>query len=109
MKKKLYKSEKNKMVCGVCSGIAEYFNCDPTIIRLIAVIICLFKGFGLLLYILAVIIIPSENLKGVDVENMSEEDIDNMKSAHINQQEENTSEEAPHTDEEFDSFFKKRK
>lgn len=108
MKKKLYKSEKNKMVCGVCSGIAEYFNCDPTIVRLIAVIICLFKGFGLLLYILAVIIIPSGNLADSEF-NESNDDIENMKSAHINDVDEDSNEESPHSDEEFNSFFKKNK
>ena len=41
MEKKLYRSNTNKMLCGVCGGIGEYFNIDPTIVRLIwAIFIC---------------------------------------------------------------------
>lgn len=57
--KRLYRSESNRMVCGVCAGVAEYFNIDPTLIRLLmAVWIC--TGSGILAYIIAAIIIPSE-------------------------------------------------
>ena len=47
MKKRLYKSSTDKKVCGVCGGIANYFDVDPTVIRLIA-------------YIIAAIIMPDE-------------------------------------------------
>ena len=58
--KKLYKSSRDKKICGVCSGIAEYFNIDPTMIRLIWVIFC-FLGFsGVIAYIIAAIIIPED-------------------------------------------------
>ncbi|HHT87973.1 MAG TPA: PspC domain-containing protein [Clostridiales bacterium] len=55
--KKLYRSSTNRMVCGVCQGIAEYINIDPTIVRLLWVIfsIC---GVGVLVYIAAAIIMP---------------------------------------------------
>ena len=39
MEKRLYKSNKNKMIDGVCAGIAEYFNIDPTLVRLGAVVV----------------------------------------------------------------------
>mgnify|MGYP002531366879 FL=1 len=55
--KKLYKSSVNRMLCGVCGGIAEYFNIDPTLVRLVWVIITLMGG-GILAYIIAAIIIP---------------------------------------------------
>lgn len=55
--KKLYRSNANKMVCGVCQGIAEYINIDPTIIRLLWVIFSIF-GVGILVYIVAAIIMP---------------------------------------------------
>ena len=58
--KKLYKSSTNKMLCGVCGGIAEYFNIDPTIVRLIAVAIVLCMGTGLLAYIIAAIVMPND-------------------------------------------------
>ena len=58
MEKRLYKS-KNKMLCGVCGGIGEYFNIDPTLVRLgAALMICL--GSGILFYIISAIIIPDK-------------------------------------------------
>ncbi len=53
--KKLYKSA-DKKVCGVCGGIAEYFGIDPTVVRLVYVILVMFSGIGILPYIIAAII-----------------------------------------------------
>lgn len=58
MTKRLYRSDENKMICGVCGGIAEYFDIDPTVIRLAWAIFCCMGGGGLLAYIIAAIIIP---------------------------------------------------
>ena len=58
--KRLYKSSVNYMLCGVCGGIAEYFDVDPTIVRVLF-IICSFSGFPIILYILLAIIIPEES------------------------------------------------
>jgi len=55
--KKLYRSRVNKMLCGVCGGIGEYFNIDVTIVRLLAVLLGM-SGHGILIYIIAAIIIP---------------------------------------------------
>ena len=60
MHKKLYKSAQNKMLEGVCGGIAEYFNCDPTLIRLAWAAFTLLGGSGLLAYIVCAIIIPNK-------------------------------------------------
>lgn len=57
--KKLYRSRVNKMLCGVCGGIGEYFNIDVTIVRLLAVLLGL-SGHGILIYIIAAIIIPED-------------------------------------------------
>lgn len=59
--KKLYKSESEKNFSGVCDGIAEYFDIDPTIVRLIFVLFSVFGGSGLLVYIIAALIMPSES------------------------------------------------
>ena len=59
MKKKWYRSRKDKMIGGVCGGIGEYFDVDPTIIRIIAVI-GLFAGAGVLAYIVLWIVVPEE-------------------------------------------------
>lgn len=60
MGKKLYKSNKNKMLDGVCGGIAEYFNIDPTLVRLSWVVFCALGGSGVLAYIVAALIIPRD-------------------------------------------------
>ena len=58
MEKKLYKSNQNKMIDGVCGGIAEYFGIAPTVVRLIWALFSLMGGCGILAYIIAAIIIP---------------------------------------------------
>lgn len=56
-KKKLCKSQTDRKVCGVCGGIAEYFNIDPTVIRLAwAILSC--TGTGIVAYIVAAIVMP---------------------------------------------------
>lgn len=60
MMKRLYKSTANKMICGVCGGIAEYFNIDPSLVRLAAVLIACFAGSGILAYIVMAIILPAD-------------------------------------------------
>ena len=61
--KRLYRSRSNRMISGVCGGIAQYFNVDPTLIRLIAVLIALLGAFfgGLIAYIICVVVIPEES------------------------------------------------
>ena len=58
MEKRLYKSNSNKVIDGVCGGIGEYFNIDPTLVRLAWVILGFCGGMGLWAYIIAAIIIP---------------------------------------------------
>ncbi len=60
--KRLYRSRRNSMIAGVCDGLAEYLNMDPTVVRLIYVLLSLFTAAfpGLLVYIIAAIIMPLE-------------------------------------------------
>ena len=58
--KQLYKSNTNKKVAGVCGGIGEYLGIDPTIVRLGFVALSFLAGGGLMVYILAAIIIPTD-------------------------------------------------
>lgn len=58
MSKRLYKSNTDKMIDGVCGGIAEYFDIDPTLVRLAWVLLCAMGGSGFIAYIIAAIIIP---------------------------------------------------
>ena len=66
MEKKLYKSEKDKKICGVCSGIAKYFSIDVTIVRLALVAFCLLGGSGVLAYIICAIVMPDEPSNIID-------------------------------------------
>ncbi len=61
MEKRLYRSNSEKMLGGVCGGLGKYFSVDPTIIRLAWVVFSLCGGAGLLAYLIAWIIIPSES------------------------------------------------
>jgi phage shock protein C len=60
MAKKLYRSTDDKKIAGVCGGLGEYFDIDPTIIRLVWVALALAAGGGIFAYILAWIIVPEQ-------------------------------------------------
>ena len=60
MAKKLTRDTQNKKLAGVCSGLAKYFDMDPTIMRIIFVCCVVFGGFGLLLYLILALIMPSD-------------------------------------------------
>jgi phage shock protein PspC (stress-responsive transcriptional regulator) len=57
---KLYRSKKNRIIAGVCGGIGEYLKVDPTLIRLLWLLISIMGGSGIIAYIIAWIIIPEE-------------------------------------------------
>ena len=58
--KRLYRSRDSRMICGVCGGLAEYLNVDPTLVRLATVLSACMAGSGILAYIIAAIIIPDQ-------------------------------------------------
>ena len=60
MEKKLFKSNTDKKLCGVCGGLAEYIGIDSTVVRLIVVFAVLFAGCGILAYIIAALIMPNK-------------------------------------------------
>ncbi|MCL4367387.1 PspC domain-containing protein [Patescibacteria group bacterium] len=61
--KKLYRSEQDRIIAGVFGNMGKYFNVDPTILRLVWVVMTVFTGLapGLIVYILAAVIIPAEH------------------------------------------------
>jgi phage shock protein C len=61
MDKRLYRSRKDRMIWGVCGGLANYFNIDPTIVRLIFVLTIFFGGLGIVAYIVLAIVVPLES------------------------------------------------
>lgn len=60
MTKKLYRSRADRKLAGVCAGLAEYFDVDPTIVRVLFVLLALAGGPGLIFYIILALIIPEE-------------------------------------------------
>jgi phage shock protein C len=78
--KQLYRSSSNRIIGGVCGGIAEYIDMDATVIRLIFMLFVLLGGAGILIYIIAWIIIPTAPLTNATEANMPEQT--NDKSDH---------------------------
>lgn len=58
--KRLYRSRTNRMLCGVCGGVGEYFNIDPTLVRLGFILLFFWWGSGILAYFIAAVIVPDE-------------------------------------------------
>ena len=58
--KRLIRSRSNRMICGVCGGVGEYLNVDPTVIRILWIFCAFALGSGILAYIIAAIIMPEE-------------------------------------------------
>jgi phage shock protein C len=58
--RKLYRSKTNRQLAGVCGGLAEYFNLDATLIRVLFVVLAVLGGSGIILYIALWIIVPRE-------------------------------------------------
>ena len=65
MDKKLYRNTTNKMIAGVCSGLAEYINIDPTVVRVIWALVAL-SGAGLIAYLVCALIIPEKPSNIID-------------------------------------------
>lgn len=60
MQKRLYRSKDERMIWGICGGMAKYFDFDPTIIRVLWVVSLFFGGFGIIAYIILRFVIPLE-------------------------------------------------
>ena len=95
-KKKLYKSN-NRILCGVCAGIADFFGIDPTIVRLLLVVLVIAGfGTGIIIYIVGAVIMPERRL-----------DDENLRSANIDDEKKSSSFTSSEEDKDFDSHFKK--
>ena len=60
MQKKLYRSKSNRMLVGVCGGVAEYFDIDPTIVRAIWAVASIFAFAGIIAYAVCAFVIPEK-------------------------------------------------
>lgn len=73
MEKRIYRSEEEKMICGVCGGMAEYFDLDPTWIRIAVALFCMMAGIGVFGYFVMALIIP----KQPDIDVIADTEINN--------------------------------
>ncbi len=76
--RRLYRSRTDRMISGVCGGLGEYLNIDPTVVRLLFALSLLIGGTGLLVYVVMLIVVPEEPLDtphtfvNVDIEESAE-------------------------------------
>lgn len=102
MSKKLFKS-RNKVLFGVCGGIAEYFNIDATIVR-IAILVLVFAGFGtgIIIYIAAALVMPERSVDN----GYADDNYNNMRDARADERR-NSGDSS--SDAEFNSYFRNGK
>ena len=79
MKKRLYRSRSDRMIWGVCGGLAKYFDVDPTIVRVIAVLSLFVNGLGILAYIILAIVVPLESSNAAEPRATIKENVEEMK------------------------------
>ena len=79
MEKRLYRSRSDRMIWGVCGGLAEYFGIDPTIVRIIAVLLAFANGAGILAYIILAIVVPLESSRVIEPKDVIKENVEEMK------------------------------
>ncbi len=80
MAKRLYRSQSNRMIWGVCGGLAEYFNLDPTIVRIIAVLLIFANGLGILAYIILAMVVPLESSETTVPKDTIKENVEEITS-----------------------------
>ena len=76
MEKRLYRSRSDRMIWGVCGGLAKYFDMDPTIVRAIAVLSIFFGSLGIWAYIILAIVVPLENSKATEPKDTIKENVE---------------------------------
>ncbi|MBI2869328.1 MAG: PspC domain-containing protein [Chloroflexi bacterium] len=79
MEKRLYRNRTDRMVWGVCGGLARYFDIDPVIVRIVFVLLIFANGIGVLAYIILAIVVPLEGTKAATPGEAARENIEEMK------------------------------
>jgi len=79
VEKRLYRSRTDRMIWGVCGGLAKYFDIDPTIIRIIFVVLIFANGLGILAYIILAIVVPLEGSKATEPKGAIKENVAEIK------------------------------
>jgi len=78
MPRRLYRSRSDRMIWGVCGGLAKYLNVDPTVVRLVMVLLVFANGIAILAYIIMAIIVPPEGSKTVQFKERMRENVEEM-------------------------------
>jgi len=81
MEKRLYRSRSDRMIWGVCGGLAKYFDMDPTIVRVITVLSIFFGSLGIWAYVILAIVVPLENSKAAEPKDVIKENVEEMKES----------------------------
>ena len=79
MERRLYRSQSDRMIWGVCGGLAKYFDIDSTIVRIIAVLLIFANGVGILAYVIIAIVVPLESSKVTTPKEVMQENVEDMK------------------------------
>ena len=79
MERRLYRSRSDRMIWGVCGGLAGYFDIDSTIVRVIALLLIFASGIGVLAYIIMAIVVPLESSKATEPKEAIKENVEEMK------------------------------
>jgi phage shock protein PspC (stress-responsive transcriptional regulator) len=79
MEKRLYRNRSDRMIWGVCGGLAKYFDMDPTIVRVIAVLSMFLGSLGIWAYIILAIVVPLEDSKAAEPKDTIKENVEEMK------------------------------
>ncbi|MFW6251721.1 MAG: PspC domain-containing protein [Halanaerobium sp.] len=109
MSKKLYRSRDDRMIAGVCGGLADYFNVDSSLVRLAVLFIFLFQGVGLIAYIIAWLVMSEEPVKN---EYRMPDDYyieDSKNTDNLDQDQEPRTESEEQKNKEYDSRKRKEK
>jgi phage shock protein C len=81
MEKRLYRSRTDRMIWGVCGGLAKYFDIDPVIVRIVAVLLIFADGLGILAYIIMAIVVPLEGSKATTPREAVKENVEDIKAS----------------------------
>ena len=81
MERRLYRSRTDRVLWGVCGGLANYFGIDPTIVRVVFVLLVLANGIGLLAYIILAIVVPLEGSRTTTPRETVKENVADMKES----------------------------
>ncbi|MFC1957231.1 PspC domain-containing protein [Chloroflexota bacterium] len=88
MEKRLYRSRSDRMICGVCGGLAKYFDIDPVIVRIIVVLLAFASGAGVLAYIILAIVVPLESSEAADPKDVIKANVEEIKetASHVGEE-----------------------